>query len=682
MKFITYMKEYLNDRPILTGLFVMLATVALGMSIAFATGLTTPSQVYAQVVGPPCCVPPPPAPAPTPVPAPPPPAPTPVPPSPPVVPIVVPGCTDPSAINYNPNATINDGSCKYPLLPSNPVPTCTLSASPASIASGGSSTLTWTTTNADAFTIDHSVGTVTPAAGSSRSVSPSVTTTYTGAATGSGGTVHCSATVTITSAPPPSDNPSCTLAASPTQVSAGGRTTLTWTAINANTFSIDQGIGSVSPAVSGSVSSGAITTTPTFTGTVTSPTGRVATCAVSVTIGGGGSGGGGPTCTMTVSPTSTRAGNSATLAWGGSEILNVDIDQGIAAATTSPGSATVAPAGVGTHTYTGIFRATNGQTLTCSATLTIEGGSGGGGGGGGGQIPNVVLGILPHVATQPLAYLYLSQIPYTGLDLGPVGTVIYWIALVGWSIAIAYLALFEAAPFAYRRLRAFSVRVSERVNDSRSNVAAPIEPTRREVFIEAKRKEREIPEAPRGYSSYDGFKSFARDEGGLSVEDIVKGLSHGRPARVASPVAAAVEPIVAEPKPASPEIPERSFVRHSDAPAANEVGASVRGFVAALLEGDRTAVFSGLRQHVRGGGSPERLLDAAARLLDEAYRARVDGTFCDDSIARLAARFPTPVLERIVAAIAIAIDSSYTDGVTGAKLALTRALAVVGRTGY
>src|SRR6266571_3861082 len=24
------------------------------------------------------------------------------------------GCTDPQAINYNPNATVNDGSCQYP----------------------------------------------------------------------------------------------------------------------------------------------------------------------------------------------------------------------------------------------------------------------------------------------------------------------------------------------------------------------------------------------------------------------------------------------------------------------------------------------------------------------------------------------------------------------------------------
>lgn len=45
----------------------------------------------------------------TPLPVPPPPAPPPPPPTP--APIDVPGCTDPSAFNYNPSATLNDGTC-------------------------------------------------------------------------------------------------------------------------------------------------------------------------------------------------------------------------------------------------------------------------------------------------------------------------------------------------------------------------------------------------------------------------------------------------------------------------------------------------------------------------------------------------------------------------------------------
>lgn len=42
-------------------------------------------------------------------------------------------------------------------------------------------------------------------------------------------------------------------------------------------------------------------------------------------------------------------------------------------------------------------------------------------------------------APQPYSRVSLSQIPYTGLDLGPVGTVLYWMFLVLWCAGAAYL---------------------------------------------------------------------------------------------------------------------------------------------------------------------------------------------------------------------------------------------------
>mgnify|MGYP001569745994 FL=1 len=104
----------------------------------------------------------------------------------------------------------------------------------------------------------------------------------------------------------------------------------------------------------------------------------------------------------------------------------------------------------------------------------------------------------------------------------------------------------------------------------------------------------------------------------------------------------------------------------------------IRGFTVALLEGDRMAVFAGLREQVRSGRSAEQLLSATVCLLDDAYRARIDGTAGDPDIARLTARLSTATLEKLIAALATAIDSSYSTGVTGAKLALTRALAILG----
>src|SRR5262249_28325695 len=76
-------------------------------------------------------------------------------------------------------------------------PTCTLSAAPTTINKGQLSTLTWTTTNKPtSATIDHGIGGVNPAGGST-SVSPVVTTTYTMTVLNTAGSNQCSAQVTV-----------------------------------------------------------------------------------------------------------------------------------------------------------------------------------------------------------------------------------------------------------------------------------------------------------------------------------------------------------------------------------------------------------------------------------------------------------------------------------------------------
>ncbi|HVM58851.1 MAG TPA: hypothetical protein VMT80_00760 [Candidatus Paceibacterota bacterium] len=579
-------------------------------------------------------------------------------------------------------------------------PTCTLTANPTSITNGSSSALHWTTTNADTFSIDHGIGSVTPVASGSTSVSPTSDTTYTGTATGPGGTVTCHAAITVTTPQP--NEPSCTLSASPTTLNAGDHTALTWTTTNADTFSIDQGIGAVTPAASGTVQSLAVNDDTTFTGTARSPNGHTATCTAAVTINHGG-GGGGPTCTMTISPSSYTTGGSATLTWGGSDIHNVDIDNNIATGTSSPGSTVVAPT-TGTYTYTGTFHANNGQTLTCTANLTVTGGGGGGGctgsccnggcgGGGGGPSPVITLSSLPHATTQPLAYLYLSQIPYTGLDLGPVGTVLYWVALIGWSLALAYLVLFGAVPLANRRLHAFGARVSEALNSHEAAAAtrthepapAPVRPA--PAILAAVSSE-----APRGYSAYEGFKSLAQNRP-LSVEDIVKGLARGsgipprasEPAPAPEPHASAMMEEMPRRSPKTEPIyenvePVYDRVEPIEAPRApmTDLVPEVPNFITTLLAGNREGVFSQLRAVAMQGGDTEAFLAQVACALDDAYRARLEGASVHPEIARITQSVATPVLERVVTAFATAVDSSYSIGITGAKLALTRALAVLG----
>jgi len=109
-------------------------------------------------------------------------------------------------------------------------PSCTLSASPASIAFGGSSSLSWTTTNATTFSIDNSIGSVTPVASGSKTVSPTATTLYTGTVTGTGGTTAtCTKEINVTTTTSPD---LIAGAVSPTTATAGTAATFTSTITN------------------------------------------------------------------------------------------------------------------------------------------------------------------------------------------------------------------------------------------------------------------------------------------------------------------------------------------------------------------------------------------------------------------------------------------------------------------
>lgn len=546
------------------------------------------------------------------------------------------GCMDPHATNYNSAATKDDGSCTYP-----PVLGCMDSKAnnynPAATKDDGSCT----------YPIAPVLGCMDPKA-----------TNYNPAAT--------------------KDDGSCKYQPAPIL----GCTDPKATNYNKNATK-DDGSCTYPPAsVPGCTDPKAVNYNPAATA-------NDGSCTY-----GGGSGPAAPSCTLTASPTSVSSGAAATLSWTTSSATSFSISTGIGAVTPVASGATTTKALSANTTFTGTATGAGG-TASCTATVSITttgggggGGAGGGpvptggGGGGGGanSLPTIVVTALPHVGAQPLAYLYLSQIPYTGLDLGPVGTTVYWIVLLGLSVVLTYLVLFVMIPVINRSARAFGSRVSAVLNAPKPEPApAPVKPPRPATPFSAA-VSASVHEAPRAYSPYEGFRSFAHKEA-LSIEDIVKGLSrqpiaervpsHAEPAPRVEPIYEHVEPI------ASAVILEEMKKKEEEAPIGT-VPADIRGFATALLEGDREAVFAGLRQQVRGAGAPEQLVSQVACLLDDVYRARIDGSECDAALARVAARLDTPTLEKLVASLATAIDSSYSSGITGAKLALTRALSALG----
>ena len=158
-------------------------------------------------------------------------------------------------------ASINISIHKEPsvLLP----PEVIFYAQPTEVAFWETSTLTWSSTNADTLVIDNGIGSV--GLSGSLPVNPQATTTYTLTASGAGGTTQAGATVTVTA-----PLPSVGISADPAEISAGDSTTLSWTSAGAQSAYIDSGVGSV--ALNGSIQVAPQHST-TFTLTVSGPTG-------------------------------------------------------------------------------------------------------------------------------------------------------------------------------------------------------------------------------------------------------------------------------------------------------------------------------------------------------------------------------------------------------------------------
>lgn len=567
-------------------------------------------------------------------------------------------------------------------------------ASVTDINPGDAVTLAWQTRNATGISIDNGIGPVTPVASGTIVVRPTQDTTYVATVTGASGTVHCSAPVHMRTV---QTLPKCVaFTGTPYEINPGDAVTLAWQTENATSITIDQGVGSVTPVDAGSTVVHPTANT-TYTATVANASGSVQ-CAAPVKIKPGTSNGG-KCVQLTASAQTINPGDTVTLTWATSNATSVSIDQGVGTVTpTAGGSVDVNP--TSSITYTAQVPGESIQTacqvhIDVSTTGCTSGCGGGGGSNHHGSHHSSKPDVLLSATGQPLASVYLSQIPYTGLDLGPIGTALYWIMLVLWSLAAAYLILFGALPYALRRAKGFGSNVSEALNREPAASAAP------EASISAAQPESsyaafaaslfpaqsaptphfapvmETAAPVQSTLAREGFKSFASGDA-LTIDDIVKGLSRESGMVFSQHVEAEAAPVmeVAPVEPVAPVAP----VQMQAAPAPAPVIAysdDVSSFLGALLTGDRETVFGTLRSVNRAGGDAQEFLAHAVCALDDAYRARTDGTPCHPEIARITNDCATSFLERMVSSLATAIDSSYSAGITGAKLAVTRALSIV-----
>jgi hypothetical protein len=252
------------------------------------------------------------------------------------------------------------------------VATCdSFTGSPTTLPYGGGNvTLTWATTNANSVSINNGVGVVS--ADGSKVVNVTTDTTFILTADGTNGDDDCQVTIDVQ---PPTSSAVCdSFTASPNSFTngTGGQVTLTWNTTNANSVSINNGVGTVSADGSTSVNvTGNITYILTAVGTNGNDT-----CSAPVTVTTTNDN---LTCDfLNASPNKISSAQNITLSWGTTGATSVSIDNGIGNVA-QDGSISVYADNDRTYTLT----LSNGSnTKTCQTSVDLDGGGGGGGGGG------------------------------------------------------------------------------------------------------------------------------------------------------------------------------------------------------------------------------------------------------------------------------------------------------------
>jgi hypothetical protein len=239
----------------------------------------------------------------------------------------------------------------------NPLPTASLTATPTAVAVGTSSTLTWSSTNADSCTASGGwSGTLAPS-GTQSTGAISASTTYSIICTGAGGfTTPIAATVVII--PPPS----ASISASPTSVMSGSSALLTWSSTNA-TACAASGNWSGSLAISGSQSTGPLTTASAYSLTCVGPGGVTPPLVASVGILPA------PVVTLVASPAALAAGGTATLTWSASNATTCTASGGWSGSLSPSGSQGTGP--VSAATVYSLSCAGSGGTSSASTTVNI-----------------------------------------------------------------------------------------------------------------------------------------------------------------------------------------------------------------------------------------------------------------------------------------------------------------------
>jgi hypothetical protein len=173
-------------------------------------------------------------------------------------------------------------------------PTVKFGANPATVSSGGATTLTWSTTNASSCSASNAWSGSVATGGSSSTGAITSAETYTLTCQGAGGTTSATRKVYLTS-----EVPQITFTANPKSVQAGGYSTLTWSVLNTDNCH-SYGAWHASEPAQGSATTNGLTATSSFDLVCWNVSGASSSAWVTVTVAGSGAGSG--TVTLGWSP--------------------------------------------------------------------------------------------------------------------------------------------------------------------------------------------------------------------------------------------------------------------------------------------------------------------------------------------------------------------------------------------
>ena len=293
---------------------------------------------------------------------------------------------------------------------------------------------------------------------------------------------------------------------------------------------------------------------------------------------------------------------------------------------------------------------------------TPTGGTGGVGGPGGLNAPSVTVNSIPGAGEQPLAFITLSQVPYTGFKAGTLTASLYWLTLIFWSGIIAYVLLTRkiGAKLFYAVRRPF--RMDKKVSAVENREIDSIIQNQ----SQSKSENTEFPELPTmGYGnvSTDAIVLETDANGrsprlelkrtGVSVQEKTKETVVPHQSQVATPV-----------------------INRTSNSVSQSSQVSVVGIIRTVIQGDTSRLLEIIQGYKSTGKDMSNVLIQTLCELDRLYARRIgeSESLKDESIEDVFENWKNKDIERLIHTLSTGIDQNYLTQHTSAKMAFLRSL--------